>query len=91
MADAPDSKSGRGNPVRVQVPPPAPKKSTKLLGAPTIHTPLFLVPELCPSCAQAHQTAFFEIETAFLLVGCASMCVQVLSAACFRSSSLAIL
>ena len=24
MADAPDSKSGRGNPVRVQVPPPAP-------------------------------------------------------------------
>ena len=25
MADAPDSKSGRGNPVRVQVPPPAPK------------------------------------------------------------------
>ena len=26
MADAPDSKSGRGNPVRVQVPPPAPMK-----------------------------------------------------------------
>jgi hypothetical protein len=25
MADAPDSKSGRGNPVRVQVPPPAPQ------------------------------------------------------------------
>ncbi len=24
MADAPDSKSGRGNPVWVQVPPPAP-------------------------------------------------------------------
>ena len=24
MADAPDSKSGRGNPVGVQVPPPAP-------------------------------------------------------------------
>jgi hypothetical protein len=24
MADAPDSKSGGGNPVRVQVPPPAP-------------------------------------------------------------------
>ena len=24
MADAPDSKFGRGNPVRVQVPPPAP-------------------------------------------------------------------
>jgi hypothetical protein len=28
MADAPDSKSGRGNPVWVQVPPPAPIKST---------------------------------------------------------------
>ena len=29
MADAPDSKSGRGNPVRVQVPPPAPQSPTK--------------------------------------------------------------
>ncbi len=27
MADAPDSKSGRGNPVWVQVPPPAPSFS----------------------------------------------------------------
>ena len=27
MADAPDSKSGRGNPVRVQVSPPAPNPS----------------------------------------------------------------
>jgi hypothetical protein len=27
MADAPDSKSGRGNPVGVQVPPPAPNPS----------------------------------------------------------------
>jgi hypothetical protein len=31
MADAPDSKSGRGNPVGVQVPPPAPTTSSRLL------------------------------------------------------------
>jgi hypothetical protein len=31
MADAPDSKSGRGNPVRVQVPPPAPKNPRESL------------------------------------------------------------
>ena len=30
MADAPDSKSGRGNPVRVQVPPPAPLTNRNL-------------------------------------------------------------
>ena len=29
MADAPDSKSGRGNPVWVQVPPPAPTNLSK--------------------------------------------------------------
>ena len=31
MADAPDSKSGRGNPVGVQVPPPAPRKIDDLV------------------------------------------------------------
>jgi hypothetical protein len=31
MADAPDSKSGRGNPVRVQVPPPAPSLLPKVV------------------------------------------------------------
>ena len=30
MADAPDSKSGGGNPVGVQVPPPAPNKNKDL-------------------------------------------------------------
>ena len=40
MADAPDSKSGRGNPVRVQVPPPAPLNSPHLTAKPisTVHT-----------------------------------------------------
>ena len=37
MADAPDSKSGRGNPVRVQVPPPAPIKSASYSVRLTFH------------------------------------------------------
>ena len=38
MADAPDSKSGRGNPVRVQVPPPAPNKNINLANIPASAT-----------------------------------------------------
>jgi hypothetical protein len=45
MADAPDSKSGRGNPVRVQVPPPAPKKTNSLHEC-AYHSILFLILKL---------------------------------------------
>ena len=37
MADAPDSKSGRGNPVWVQVPPPAPNFSKTYVVRLTFH------------------------------------------------------
>ena len=46
MADAPDSKSGGGNPVGVQVPPPAPTNQSQLRGAPII--PSSVNPLNCP-------------------------------------------
>ena len=51
MADAPDSKSGRGNPVRVQVPPPAPNEVRYLVPLDSGFSG-WCVRSLYPNCAQ---------------------------------------
>jgi hypothetical protein len=51
MADAPDSKSGGGNPVRVQVSPPAPNKIRYLVPSESGFSG-WCVRSLCPNCAQ---------------------------------------
>ena len=71
MADAPDSKSGRGNPVRVQVPPPAPTKSISSTLRLTIHPRvLFKLSVYCPR--HLAPTTFCNGTTVGVL-GCDSM------------------
>ena len=53
MADAPDSKSGRGNPVWVQVPPPAPRN----LNTEHFSVPQSAIHHSAPRCRAAELVA----------------------------------
>ena len=69
MADAPDSKSGRGNPVRVQVPPPAPNNSSPYAVRLSFH-PL-LHPQIVRPLSVLYSPAVLLMGTTTGVFGCA--------------------